>query len=735
MESSLSAGSYKYSAFISYSHEDDAWAKWLQRVLETYRVPSRLVGTQTAAGTLPRRLAPVFRDRSDLPSATDLGANINEALGESANLIVVCSPSASTSHWVNEEIRAFRRLGRGDRIFCLIVAGEPNASDLPGRQSEECFVPALRYLDGTEGQLTGQRFEPIAADARAGGDGKTNVKLKILSGLLDVGFDELKRREHRRRYQRMTAVASLAVVVMLITTGLAIDALVARKAAEQRQKEAENLVAFMLGDLNDKLRQVQRLDILEAVDNHAMAYFLSRPIREVSEQTLMLRVKALQKIGNVREDQGKLPAAMESYGAASTLAAELVRRAPGDSEREAVYAETLNHIGNGYWFEGDLDHALGSFQRAIVLLKHSTAVRPSNSALAALSSARTNAGRVLEARGDFEAARTLYEAVLATYKTLASRQPDEARWQSNLADAYDSLGKIALEQGELTRAISAYRDVRGIKAQLLANGPGDRNVQESLLLSNAILGRTLALCGANEAASRYVNAAVSAARVLVAFDATQADWREELALYNLMLGGFARSAGRFGEAAGRDGESMRVLGELVSKDKTNNAWRQELARVQVESGRLQLALGEFAQAEQSLAMALGTITADRKATPVDRSLRLLEAEGQIVMGQIAVRRNDRAAAREHWTQALEAIGSVARVGADPNVLAARASALLLLDDTGAAGPVVGQLASMGYRTHDFDVLLAAKQQIYPIKSLAVRCGSNDLAATAGREVE
>ena len=53
---------------------------------------------------------------------------MNEALAESASLLVVCSPSAALSRWVNEEVLAFKRLGRSERIFCLIVAGEPNAS-------------------------------------------------------------------------------------------------------------------------------------------------------------------------------------------------------------------------------------------------------------------------------------------------------------------------------------------------------------------------------------------------------------------------------------------------------------------------------------------------------------------------------------------------------------------------------------------------------------------------------
>jgi len=289
MANTPSSDRRSYGAFLSYSHQDERWGSWLQRALEGYRVPSRLVGRTTSSGVVTRRLGPIFRDRSDLPTATDLGATITEALRASVNLIVICSPTSASSRWVNEEIRVFRALGRGNRIFCLIVDGEPHASDMPGREAEECFAPALRFIESADGRPAGQRAEAIAADARPGADGRTNAKLKIVAGLLDVGLDELKQREQRRRYQRLAVVAALALVVMFVTTGLAIQAQIARRAAEERRKEAESLVDFMLTDLNDKLRQVQRLDILEAVDKQAMAYFLGRPIEVMTDQTLALR--------------------------------------------------------------------------------------------------------------------------------------------------------------------------------------------------------------------------------------------------------------------------------------------------------------------------------------------------------------------------------------------------------------------------------------------------------------
>jgi hypothetical protein len=214
---------YKYWAFISYSHSDEQWAQWLHKELETYRVPRRLVGRKNAFGQVPRRVFPVFRDREELPGAFDLGSNLTNALRLSRNLIVICSPRAAASHWVNEEIKLYKSMGREDRVLCLIVDGEPNASDRPQLGLPECFPPALRYRVGRDGELTDVRTEPIAADARKGKDGRVNSKLKLLAGVLGVGFDELKQREQRRvRQRRLRLGASLfASLVLLVFVYLA----------------------------------------------------------------------------------------------------------------------------------------------------------------------------------------------------------------------------------------------------------------------------------------------------------------------------------------------------------------------------------------------------------------------------------------------------------------------------------------------------------------------------------
>ena len=150
----------KYWAFISYSQRDAAWAQRLHAQLESYRVPRSLIGRRTGDRVIPRRLIPVFRDRSELASSPDLVHEIRAALQSSRSLIVICSPNAAASRWVEEEIRTFKALGRGEQIFPLMVDGEPNAPDGQDNSPVECFAPSLRFDFGPDGSRAKRATEP-----------------------------------------------------------------------------------------------------------------------------------------------------------------------------------------------------------------------------------------------------------------------------------------------------------------------------------------------------------------------------------------------------------------------------------------------------------------------------------------------------------------------------------------------------------------------------------------------
>lgn len=208
----------KYWAFISYSHKDAAIADWLHKKLETYRVPGSLVGKPSRDGEVPARLIPIFRDREELPTSSQLGDNLQRSLEQSRYLVVICSPAAAQSRWVEEEIRAFKTWHGRDRIIALIGSGIPNATDGP-EPALECFPYSLRF-EGVGADSTPVRIEPIAADLRPDGDGRPRAFLKIVAGLLGVGFDDLYQREKRREQRRRVLAGAIAVAGVLILAAI-----------------------------------------------------------------------------------------------------------------------------------------------------------------------------------------------------------------------------------------------------------------------------------------------------------------------------------------------------------------------------------------------------------------------------------------------------------------------------------------------------------------------------------
>ncbi len=709
----------RYRAFISYSHRDKSWADWLHRALEAYVVPRRLVGQSTAAGVIPRRLAPIFRDRDELASATDLDRKVNEALAQSANLIVICSPHAAASRWVDEEVLAFKRLGRGERIFCLVVDGEPNASAMPGRAAEECFVHALRHRLGADGALGEERIEPIAADARAGKDGKTNAKLKLIAGMLDVGFDTLKQRELQRRARRMAALAALALVVMALTTTLAITAVIARNAAEvarqvaeRRQKQAEGLVNFMLGDLNDKLAQVGRLDIMQAVDDRAMSYFESLPITDVTGVALEQRARALEKIGSVRMDQGYLPAALVSYRAALKIAGKLVDRAPTDVPRQLAYARIWAFIGMAHWQQGRLGAAQQDFDSAHAILRRAQTHAPDDlKLLFNLAIIDNDLAHVLEARGQFDAATAQYRKMLALCERLVATQPDNAEWLEYLGIAHNNLGKLALQRGDLLTAVAQYAADDAIETRLAARDPRDNNRRQNMLVSRAILGRTLALTGALDVGRNDLQQALAIAGQLVEVDPRNSSFQGNVALYGMQLSRLQRMGGDLSAAHALIERSLRIFHDLTRQDPSNSGWQRAFAETQVEQAEQSRAAGQLDAARAQVQAALRILDPLFVRHPDDHATLLATMGARLLLAAVTI---DAPAARHLREDALKTLQVHKNSRADPRLLALQVEALLAVQRQAEAQPIIRQLWQGGYRDVALVDRLQRQRIAYPV---------------------
>jgi tetratricopeptide (TPR) repeat protein len=406
---------------------------------------------------VPRRLNPVFRDREELASATDLGEVISSALRESACQIVICSPNAARSKWVNEEILAFKRLGREDRIFCLIVAGEPNATDQPGRADEECFPPALRFHLAADGTLGDSRTEPIAADARPGKDGRYAAKLKLIAGILGVGFDALRRRDQQRRNRRLAIIASGMAAGMVLTSGLAVFAFIQRSVAQKQtvRAEAETRTAkettrflvdlFKISDPSEA--RGNTVTAREMLDKGA-----ARIDRELAKEPA-IQATLMDTLGTVYMGLGLYAQSRPLLDRAVALRGSLTGIDPLD------LSETMTHRGDLLRLQAEYATGEKAYLDAI-RIESARPQDPRNQA--ELADSLYGLGKLQELEGRYaDADRNLRKALTLQQKLYGASHPAIARTLKNLAsevaESGDLNAAIALEQ----RAVAMQRELRG----------------------------------------------------------------------------------------------------------------------------------------------------------------------------------------------------------------------------------------------------------------------------------
>jgi Tfp pilus assembly protein PilF len=447
---------FRYRAFISYSHRDERWASWLHKALERYRVPRRVVGRQTSAGVAPARIAPVFRDREELPTATDLSRVVNAALEQSAAMIVICSPAAAASRWVNEEIRAFRRLGRGDRIYCLIVGGAPEAVG-----AEHCFPAALGEALTADEDLPALA-EPIGADVRPGKDRPRAALLKLVAGLIGVGLDELARRDLQRRNRRLVAISVASVVGMSIASVLAAVAVIARNEAERQRVRAETEAATAQQTSEFLVQLFQVVDPGEARGATVTAREIldrgaARIDRDLAAQPVV-RANLLQTMGRVYTGLGLYDPAIDLLERASELRADLAQ-APTN---EAI--ATANALGAALFLKGEYEEAEPVYADAL-----SAALQLHPEGDAQVTEAMAGLAELSSQHGDFAAAEARYREALEIDRRLhGESHPDVARTLAGLASALLYQDKFDEGEAAFRKALVVRRETLGEDHPLVA---------------------------------------------------------------------------------------------------------------------------------------------------------------------------------------------------------------------------------------------------------------------------
>ena len=687
---------HQYFAFLSYSHKDAADADWLHKELERFRVPSSLAGRLTATGVVPKRLTPIFRDRHELAAAHDLGSEIREALAASHCLIILCSPAAATSKWTNAEIEEFKRVHPEGCIIAAVVAGEPFASEMPGREAEECFPPALRQKYDRRGRPTGKRAEPLAADLRQEADGRRLGFLKIVAGMLGLGLDDLVQRDHLRRQRRLAAIAGGSVAGMLVASVLAVSAFQARDDAREQRRQAESLVEFMVGDLKDKLEPLGRLDILDSVGIKALAYYQKQDPSELSDDALLQRSKALTLLGQVASQRGDLVAAIGYYRAAFEGTAEALSRAPDDPQRIFDHAQNVFYVGDMAFRRGQRQQAESAMREYKRLARQLIAIDPGNPDWQMEGIyADTNLGVMLYDEGRYAEAAAVFENALVEREKLSVADPSDPQFKKALIEGLSWLMAARELQGRLDDAVAAGERQIELLQPLVADPAADADYKRQAAVAYMTVGRISAARGDYSGGADHLRTSLALSSRLSAAEPANTVWLARGAWAALQLARVQLAAGAVDEASALVRKGCDVADRLVARDRSVVEWRLDLRSECLElRARVAMRRGAFAEAEE-VADQLVSLTTAEAARSGSAKPQVAKSNAYLVQGLALRASGDHEAATQAFRKAA---ASWPRGAPEPPVETARR--VLILKGVGRAeeaAKLAAKLERLGYR--------------------------------------
>jgi tetratricopeptide (TPR) repeat protein len=500
---------FKYRAFLSYSHRDIGWAKWLHARLEAFRFDKDLIGRETPLGPVPKTLRPIFRDREDFSGGHTLTDATVAALDAAAALIVLCSPVAASRPAVNEEVRLFRSRHPDRPVIPVIVDGT----------WPDNFPPALKFEIAADGSVTDRPTTILGPDLRDAADGKSLGLAKTIAGLTGLGADDVFRRAERARRRRTRiwgAVAGFCLLLAVFASGSAVY-------AWQQLKTNE---AFLGATLKTAT------DIVNTAVAQAQKYNVPRAA------TLELLSKAEGLFDN-----------MAQYG----------RPTP---ELQYQKAWMLIQFARNYAALGDTGKERSRAEEAYHLLAGLAAAKPNDTGYQhGLAAAYIEVGDVQVAQGDLAAALRSYRDSLAIRERLAQSDAGNAGWQRDLLVSYEEVGDVQVAQGDLAGAMRSYRDSLAIRERLTQSDLGSAGWQHDLAESYLKLASVYLQSNDVDNALAAVRQGKAIMDRLVKLSPDNAGWKRDLAWFDSQIAALTKESASSGNG-GRNWRRARGLTAL-----------------------------------------------------------------------------------------------------------------------------------------------------------------------------
>ncbi|MBS0482152.1 MAG: toll/interleukin-1 receptor domain-containing protein [Proteobacteria bacterium] len=485
----------RYRAFISYSHADEKFARWLHHRLENCRLPK-------GAGSRRDQLRPIFLDRAELAAGPDLSLQVREALSVSAALVVIASPAARASEWVTREIDLFRTLHPERPILACLIEGEPEAA----------FPDALARRGD-------RSVEPLASDFRKNGDGRNLGLIKLVAGLTGLPLDHLIQRDAQFRHRRVMAVTAAAMALSVVLAALLVMAVRERAEALRQRADAEGMVEFMLTDLRDKLKGVGRLEIMDSVNKKAMDHYTSdQNLDALPGDVLQRRARLLTAMGEDDNSAGDTAGAAKKFSESYRVTANLLKREPNNPDRIFNHAQSEYWVGLLPYSRGEKGAAQPHWDAYLALATRLTKIDPANLKWRQEVAYAEADLCALAQRRPTQSALALQHcrAAVAVTGKIAREEPKSLEAQLDYGESLAWQADAALMAGRNGEALALRQQRSTLASALPARFPGDARALQAQL--QAALGLAQAHVDADEPAKARVvaeKALILSGRLLV----------------------------------------------------------------------------------------------------------------------------------------------------------------------------------------------------------------------------
>ena len=444
------------------------------------------------------------------------------------------------------------------------------------------------------------------------------------------------------RHRVAVSVGAIAVGVLAIVATVSIRrVLVEQRTAERNRGDAEELMTYMLTDLNDKLRPIGKLDLLGDVAEKARAYYRRRPY----EDTAAARYKqelAHANLANVLQYQGDNAGARAEYA----LALGLVETLAKDEPEQALWQHELS----------DLHRRLGELDE--------------------------QSGKPGDASSEYRAARSLDEAAVARDASVLAR--------SDLLQTRLGLGRVASATGDSKVALHEFRAALELAAPLAAD-PAAKPVQRRLLyLTHNYIGEQLEAQGEIAAAAKEYIAAQQLATERTKAHPDDAEAQRDLYLADVQLGKLAIARGDSPRGMVQLRAAVEIAETLAARDPANIVWQRDLSVSLNEVGNVQLASGDTAgalvtfRAGQRVIQRIGALAPSN--VDVKRDMQISASR----VGEALDQTGDHAAALVEYRARLAMANEVAQLG--PTSSTAQSDLAMAHSDLGGALQTAGEKA-------------------------------------------